>query len=153
MAYFNREDNRHTVIKQVLDDVKASNGSRLIATSAFTLIEATYLKEELNQQRLDPDTENLMDLMWYDRSVIRIIPVSAEIAQRTRGLRRRLYGTDAKLTRADATHIATAIWLEVNEVNSYDGDFLRLNDYFTFLIRTPQPPPPPVDNQIEFLRE
>ena len=81
LAYFNRENDRHPVIKQVLDDVKASDGRRLIATSAFTLIEATYLQEELDQQRLSSDTESLMDLMWYDRSVVRIVPVSAEIAQ------------------------------------------------------------------------
>ena len=138
LDYFNEDDQHHAVIEAVLRDIRASNGQRLITTSTFTLAEVVHIKAEIQEPVLRDSAEELMDFFWNDRSVLRLVDLHVGIARRARRLQRHILGLGGKLTASDAVHLATASWLEVNEMHSYDRDHLRLDGTMAFRIREPR---------------
>jgi predicted nucleic acid-binding protein len=138
LDYFNEDDQHHAVIAAVLRDIRASDGRRLIATSTFTLTEVVHIKAEMQEPDFRDSAEELMDFFWNDRSVLRLVDLHAGIARRARSLQRHVVGQGGKLTASDAVHLATASWLQVNEMHSYDRDHLRLDGTMAFRIREPR---------------
>jgi predicted nucleic acid-binding protein len=53
LDYFNEDDQHHAVIDEVLRDIRASNGQRLIATLTFTLAEVVHIKSRNTRAGLE----------------------------------------------------------------------------------------------------
>lgn len=89
----------------------AERGSVKIITSTYTLVEVLYLKHK------DPipkeDAEKVK--AFFENDYIIMIPLTREIAENAQGL-----VWDYNLKPQDATHIATALYAEVNIVDTFD---------------------------------
>jgi predicted nucleic acid-binding protein len=140
LDYFNQDVTHHAVLDDVLRDIRMSNGSRLIVTSTYTIVETVRIQEEFQNQALRDSAEDIMDFFWNDRSILRLVDLHVGIARRARRLQRQVADRGGKLTAPDATHLATASWLEVDEMHSYDRDHLRLDGTMPFRIREPHVP-------------
>lgn len=140
LAYLNVEESHHGVLDEVLRDIRVSQGSRLLVTSTYAIVETVRIRAEFQDQALRDSAEELMDFFWNDRSIIRLVELHVGIARRARRLQRQITDAGGKLTPSDATHLATASWLEVSEMQSYDRDHLRLDGTMAFRIREPHVP-------------
>jgi len=138
LSYFNKIPDRHSEIDGVLRDIRSTNGSRLIVISTLTKVEVSYYQDELNDNTLGPDTEEIFDFFWNDRSVIRFVDITNEIARRARHLKRVEYSLGKVLKTPDAIHLASASFMGVSEMHSYDRDHLRLDGKMIFRIYTPR---------------
>lgn len=137
-SYFNKNPVRHAEIDEVLRYVRSTNGTRLIVTSTFTKVEVCYHDDEFDNKQLSPDTEEIFDFFWDDRSIVRFVDVNNEIAKRARHLKRMIYAQGHKLETPDAIHLATASFVGVAEMHSYDRPgHLRFDGQMTFRIRHP----------------
>lgn len=138
LSYFNKTPDRHSEIDGVLRYIRSTNGSRLIVTSTLTKVEVSYYQDELNDNTLSSDTEEILDFFLNDRSVILFVDVTNEIARRARHLKRVEYSLGRVLKTLDAIHLASASFMGISEMHSYDRDHLRLDGKMTFRICTPR---------------
>ncbi|MEE8303852.1 MAG: type II toxin-antitoxin system VapC family toxin [Candidatus Tectomicrobia bacterium] len=138
LSYFNQNPDRHASIDAVLSYIRSTNGDRLIVTSTFTKVEVSYYQDELGGQ-LSPDTEEIFDLFWNDRAIMRFVDLTSEIARRARHLKRVVRSSGHKLETPDAIHLASAAFGGVAEMHSYDGPgHLRFDGQMTFRICQPR---------------
>jgi hypothetical protein len=101
-----------------------------------------YFQDELGNKQLAPDTEEILDFFWKDRSIMRFVDVIDKIAEDARRLKRMIYAQGDTLTMPDAIHLATASYIGVSEMHSYDASgHLRFDGKMTFRIRHPRVPP------------
>ena len=139
LSYFNKISDRHAEIDAVLNHIRSTKGTRLIVTSTFTKIEVCYYQDELDSPQLSPETEETFDFFWNDRSVMRFVDVTDEIARQARHLKRVIREQGHKLDTPDAIHLASASFIGVGEMHSYDGPgHLRFNGQMTFRICHPR---------------
>jgi predicted nucleic acid-binding protein len=139
LSYFNQNPARHANIDAVLRYIRSTDGVRLIVTSTFTKVEVSYYQDELDSQQLSPDTEETFDLFWNDRSIMRFVDVTDEIARRARHLKRVIRSQGHTLKTPDAIHLASASFMGVAEMHSYDGPgHLRFDGQMTFRICHPR---------------
>jgi predicted nucleic acid-binding protein len=94
----------------------ATHGEAIIVTSAFTMIEVSKLK---NVGLLDEATEELV-AQYFENDFISIRNVDRFVAEKARPLVRK-YG----LTPSDATHVATALLMEVDVMYTFDKGLLK----------------------------
>ncbi len=139
LSYFNKNPARHAEIDAVLNHIRSTNGARYIVTSTFTKVEVSYYQGELENRQLSPDTEELLDFFWNDRRIMRFVDVTNEIANRARHLKRLIYSQGHKLETPDAIHLASAAFVGVAEMHSYDGPgHLRFDGQMSFRICHPR---------------
>ena len=139
LSYFNHNPSRHANIDAVLRYIRSTDGARLIVTSTFTKVEVSYYQDELDSQQLSSDTEETFDFFWNDRSVMRFVDVTDEIAKRARHLKRVIRSQGHTLKTPDAIHLASASFMGVAEMHSYDGPgHLRFDGQMTFRICHPR---------------
>lgn len=139
ISYFNQDPARHAHIGAVLRYIRSTDGARLIVTSTFTKVEVSYYEDELASNRLSPDAEEVLDFFWNDRSVMRFVDVTDEIARRARHLKRVIYSQGHTLKTPDAIHLASASFMGVAEMHSYDGPgHLRFDGQMAFRICHPR---------------
>jgi predicted nucleic acid-binding protein len=139
LSYFNKNPTRHADIDAVLSSIRSTNGVRQIVTSTFTRVEVSYYQDELSNKQLSPDTEELSDFFWNDRTVMRFVDLTSEIARRARHLKRVIYSQGHKLETPDAIHLASAGFVGVAEMHSYDGPgHLRFDGQMAFRICHPR---------------
>ena len=93
LAYLNVEESHHGVLDEVLRDIRVSQGSRLLVTSTYAIVETVRIRAEFQDQALRDSAEELMDFFWNDRSIIRLVELHVGIARRARRLQRQI--TDA----------------------------------------------------------
>jgi predicted nucleic acid-binding protein len=139
LSYFNKNPARHADIDAVLNYIRSTNGVRQIVTSTFTRVEVSYYQDELDNEQLSPDTEELLDFFWNDRTVMRFVDLTSEIARTARHLKRMGYSLGYKLETYDAIHLASAAFVGVAEMHSYDGPgHLRFDGQMAFRICHPR---------------
>ena len=88
LAYLNVEESHHGVLDEVLRDIRLSQGSRLLVTSTYAIVETVRIRAEFQDQALRDSAEDLMDFFWNDRSIIRLVELHVGIARRARHLQR-----------------------------------------------------------------
>jgi predicted nucleic acid-binding protein len=94
----------------------AERGEIIIVASAFTMIEVSKLK---NVGLLDEQTEELV-AQYFENDFISIRNVDRFVAEKARPIVRKY-----NLSPADATHVATAILMEVELMNTFDAHLLK----------------------------
>lgn len=113
-------------------DVLAEATESGAATSTVTLAETAYiLRRDAGRDTADYVTSSI-----EDTESIQLVPVSAEIALRAAGLRRKYYERrSCELSYADAIHIASALRCDCSAIHTGDGDFEDIDEIETICYR------------------
>ena len=119
-SYFNKEKNRTDIVSDLLKDALA--GKSEILTSSFTLVEVLKLKDGT------PITQSKEQMLedFFEYPFIKIVNAERGICERARQFVWK-HGMKPK----DAVHMATAEFankiVTINDLFSWDGDFIKLN--------------------------
>ena len=103
----------HGVIKA------AENNDIKIFTSAFTLVEVLYLKH--NNPIPKEDAEKVKS--FFENDFIRTVAVDREIAKTAQDL-----VWDYKIKPKDAIHVATALYMEIKIIDTFDQNLINKFD-------------------------
>jgi len=97
-----------------------------IYTSSLSITEVAFARYEQTGRLLDPAVEQRLDTLWEDRGVVRIVDPHDLIVREARALIRLALPKGWSLKSNDAVHIATAMRMRVDEMQTYDK---RLHKY------------------------
>jgi predicted nucleic acid-binding protein len=125
LSYINAYPERIPVLEAILDDVHKSNGAKKIVTSILAKIEVAASAQEYSSGELSAEAEQNIDVLWNDDSVIGLIELHDGIALRARDLMRKALTQGWSLKPGDAIHLASAQWLGVTEIHTYDDKWPR----------------------------
>lgn len=117
LALFNDEAERVKQCKQVLK--AGERGEIQILTSSFTLVEVIHIK---GREKLNKDKEEAISA-FFENDYIVLVDVTRNLAESAR----QLIWQNPSLKPKDAIHAATAIFTEADELHTYDGDLLKLD--------------------------
>ena len=137
LSYFNAENPRIQVLDALLQEMRASQGCRMIITSTYTIAEVVYVRAGSAEATDDQEMDDVMDFLWRDSSLLRFADLTQGLAQHARQLQRVAYRQGRTLDPDDAIHVATASWLQVPEMHTYDSGLLSLDGQYSFRIREP----------------
>jgi predicted nucleic acid-binding protein len=125
LSYINADPGRIDTLDALLDEIQKSNGEKRIVTSILTKVEVAWSAIEHTTQTLSPNVEQTIDALWNDESVIGFIELHDGIVIRARDLMRQSLTQGWSLKPADAIHLASAQWLGVEELHTYDDKLPR----------------------------
>ncbi len=120
LAYFNKEPGRVEILDQLFEEIH-SNGERKLVTSAFSIIEVAHVAREKYRLKLDPKTEEALDALWNDGSLLELVDFHENLARQARTLIRQATELGMSLKPADALHLVTAQSLGVSMFFTYDN--------------------------------
>lgn len=137
LYYLNGTAGKVEHLERLLD--KASNKNEIIIfTSHLSVVEVAYASHEMVGGNLPPEIDESIEALWQDTNAIEVIEVNDEITYTARDLIRWSINQGFKALRSvDAIHIATAIYSQVAELNSYEAKFKRYEPYLDFPVREP----------------
>lgn len=129
LSHLNGIPGRQEIIQDVITEI-AEDKRSIIYTSSVSIVEVTHVQHEKEKWRLDPVAEEAINRMWEDKSVIRIADDGVHIAEMAKKLIRDAIPNEWSLKPKDATHLATAAWLDKNvnpisEFNTYDKKLFK----------------------------
>lgn len=145
LSYINAYQERISVLDAILDDVHRSNGAKKIVTSILAKIEVAASAQEYSTRELSIETERKIEALWNDSSVIGLIELHNGIALQARELMRKVLTQGWSLKPADAIHLASAQWLGVTEVQTYDDQWPRYSTIIGCKICEPHAMQPRLD--------
>lgn len=120
-AVFGREKDRFEICEHI--EKQAQKGNVHIYTSTVTFAEVVWVKAIVDGKgklnKLSPDHEPIIQ-KYFSKSYIRPINCDRQIAE----LSRELMWKYAKLKPKDAIHVASAVFLQVDVMHSFDDDDL-----------------------------
>jgi predicted nucleic acid-binding protein len=125
LSYINADPGRIDTLDAILDEIYKSNGEMKIVTSILTKIEVAGAAIEYSTRILSSAVEQKIDALWNDESVIGLIELHDGIAMRARELMRQALTQGWSLKPPDAIHLASAQWLGVEELHTYDDKLPR----------------------------
>ena len=141
LSYLERTDGRYETLAALLGDA-AEHKHIEIWTSTVTIVEVAFGAED----RLDDESEALIDLLWRDPT-INLVEFNPVVARQSRALIRRALELHRKtghtsdqlprLKPADAIHLASAEFCKAREFHTYDPKLLRQSALTSMTIREP----------------
>lgn len=120
LSYIDAEVDRVDVIETLFAEVQKSKGAKKIVTSTVSIAEVAYGAQEKKRAALDHSIRERIDALWNDKSVLTFIEFHDGIARIARELMREAISKGHALKPLDAIHLASAQWLQVQEVHTYD---------------------------------
>lgn len=129
LSHLNGIPNRIQTINDILDEIN-DNENSFILTSSESIVEVAHAIYEKEQNRLDPQVEAIIDAMWDDSSIVKIIDNGPHIAKVARGLVRDAIPQGWSLKSKDAVHLASALWYnrhvrQIDEFHTYDTGLFK----------------------------
>jgi predicted nucleic acid-binding protein len=144
-AFMNEEDVRAPIIDAILAKISKSKGSTKLVTSTLSKVEMAFVVTEKATEQLSADAEKKIDNFWADSSVIELVEFHDVIAMKARSLIRAGIINGWHLKPADAIHLATAQWIGVSELQTYNlKHFERYEALLGFKVREPAIEQPPL---------
>jgi predicted nucleic acid-binding protein len=114
-------------IDAILTEVSRT-GDLVIVTSTVSVAEVAFAKIEKSGGVLDPAIVAVVDSLWADESVVRLIELDQLIARAARDLMRRSIEIPRHLKPMDAIHLATAQQMKVSDLHTMDEPMKNWND-------------------------
>jgi len=125
LSYVGAHPDRINTITSLLQEIQ-NDGDAIVVTSVIAQVEVAYAAHEKTQRALDPQTEEAIDALWEDSSIVELIDLSYHIALMARSLIRQAMVNGWALRANDAIHLASAQWLPgVREFHTYDTRLKR----------------------------
>ncbi len=140
ISYLQNDPDRADTIAQILDEVDAAD-DRIITTSQLSLVEEAYVETEKEAGELDEEVLANIEALWSS-TVLEVVELNPLVARIARDLLRQSVVLGRRLRPADAIHIATAKWVEAQELQTYDLKLASFSDKFGMVIREPHLPQP-----------
>lgn len=107
-------------IDAVLEE--ARQGKVEIFTSTASITEVAFGSVEMDERTLEPKIQAAIEGLWTPASPIRLSEVSVLVVEKARDIMRSAVSAGAKVPKPmDAIHLSTALRLEVDEFQTYDG--------------------------------
>jgi predicted nucleic acid-binding protein len=138
LAFFNKEAGAADVAATIL--AEAANGEVEIFTSALSIVEANHLASERSERSLAPGALDLLTVFWAN-SPVQIVEMGAEIARKAFEIARASVGAgiDQPIAKSpDAIHLATALWVGVEEFHSLDKRLRAIASNYKLLAKAPE---------------
>lgn len=128
ISYLGNTPGRIETVSGILK--QAQDNDQPVYTSAFTRVEVAFVEGERDDGLLKEDAERLLDNLWEDRKITRIIEISSWIERKARELMRAgMQMGVRRLKPADAIHLASAEFVKVDELHTYNmRDFQPYED-------------------------
>lgn len=136
LSYFNAYPGRVEVLEQLFEEIHKDE-TRLIVTSAITIVEVSHIAIEREKGKISTDIENKLDNMWGDSSLIRLIDVHEFLTRNARKLIRQAIPSGIALKPNDAIHLASAQFAGVDEFFTYDKKLFGFGSTMGFKILEP----------------
>jgi predicted nucleic acid-binding protein len=143
LDYIEGDPAKLPVLDALLDE--ARTGSLHIYTSVFSVTEVAFAHQEKTGKALDPAIEAEIDKLWADRQVVTLVELFEAIARQARDLMRAGLPQGWNLKGKDAVHLATARYVGVSEIHTYEPRWRRYAQTIGIPILEPyiaQPPLP-----------
>lgn len=137
LAYVNGSPEWLPTLDAILAEVERRPGKLEIVTSTLSIVEVAFAAHEQTGKVLDPATEERIDGLWSDRSVIKLADFHQLIARDARGLMRMAVSRGRSLKPNDAIHLATARRIDVAEFQTFDARLDQFRDDLGFPIVRP----------------
>lgn len=119
LGLINTELDKHRCLEAIWKD--AASGKCEIWTSAYVYLEVHKAKAQGGDPFPPEESDKRIDAMLEQPYVIRV-QVDSDVARLARQLRRQFPNELKK--KADAIHLATAVWWDLDELHTYDGSHL-----------------------------
>ena len=137
LYYLNGDTEKLPILESILENVSKSNKDKIV-TSVLSKVEVAWVASEKNKRALSQEEESRIDAFWDDSSIIELVDFNEEITHIARSLLRRsmAQGWDGLKTN-DAIHLATAEWVGVSEMHTYDTKLHRYDGFIGLDIKIP----------------
>ncbi len=111
---------RQIITRRILE--KAENKELITYTSTFTKVECAFIKEEKEKGNPQEDALEILDAVFNDEKITKLVNMSDSIASKARQIfRATKFDTNRpKIKPKDAVHVATAIIYGVDKLYTYD---------------------------------
>jgi predicted nucleic acid-binding protein len=124
IGFLNAEKDKVTLLRAIWE--KAERGEYEIWTSAYVYLEVIYGVSEHGDPYPPAENDDRIEKM-LSQDWIRRVQLDIHVGRRARELKRRFH-KDGLKKRADAIHLASAIFYDCQELHTFDGsDLLHLD--------------------------
>lgn len=129
LSYLDETPDRIKILSDVIEEIEQNDNS-IILTSSDSMVEVAFVSKEWDEKQLDSSTVSIIDGLWNDTNLIKIIDNGPHIALSARQLIRDGLVDGKSLKPKDAIHLATAQWYnktidKVDEFQTYDKKLLN----------------------------
>jgi predicted nucleic acid-binding protein len=136
LSYINGVADRLPIIDELLN--KARAGEFELLTSSLSHAEVAFAESEKDEGQLDPEIEEKIDDLWRPGGPVKTVEFYDLIGLEARQLVRQGISQGWGLLKPnDAMHLATAVRMEVTEMQTYDERLLKWDGHLAFSIREP----------------
>ena len=119
IGFINAEKDKITALRAVWEDAK--RGKYEIWTSTFSYLEVMHGINKAGQP-YPPEEYDMVLYELFEQPHVERVQVDVEVAKLARSMKRKYHPTLA--SRADAIHLATALYWNCEELHTYDGGHL-----------------------------
>lgn len=142
ISYLEKTPDRIGTLDAIIHNIRTTK-DRKIVTSAISKVEVAFLPAE-RPHPADPAIEQLIDDFWNDDEIVELVEFHDLIATHARTLMRQAL-PDSPLKSNDAIQVATALWLGVRELQTYDTKLLKYGNTLGIPIVEPYTEQPMLD--------
>lgn len=137
LSYINGEPDRLPVIDAIFAASANDNSTCKLYTLVLSQVEVAFAKTEQDENILNSDIEEKIDQLWSDTDTLSIIEFHEGIGRLARDLIRYSITQQWSLKAMDALHLATARFLNVDEIHTYDKKWYKFSDELGITIKKP----------------
>jgi predicted nucleic acid-binding protein len=128
ISFVQNDPRRIETLDSIVDESRRKE--ILIVTSMISVTEVAFAQNERPPGSLDAEKLTLLDDMWADTDIIRLVEFHRVIANDARMMMRKAVHDSRNLESSDAIHLATAVNQGVASVQTYDRALLNWDGIF-----------------------
>jgi len=138
ISYINDNPERIPTLEAILESI-SKNDAKTIITSTISKVEVCWSAIEKTNRALSDEEVQKIDDLFEDYSVMALVEFNDEIAMMARDfMRNGMIQGGNKLRTNDAIHIASAVWANAEELNTYNiNHFKYFEQMADLIIREP----------------
>lgn len=137
IAYIHKEPAHFATVEALLHEANSIKTIQIV-TSVLSIMEVTFTEMERKSRPLSLTEQATLDRFWSGSDGILLVDFNEAVGRHARDIRRDDLTSHAiKTQTADLIHMATARYMDVDQVHSTDPDVLRYNGRYGLSVTTP----------------